>query len=135
MVIKKLIRVSDTVPETEPRPPNPVPVSVNVTVPENDVSAWVSCHDICPGPDESDAVPFQPGGRLTVCPAQMPARLMGADAVSDGEGSDGEGWVGDATSLPEQATADTTTKTARADRVKRELTVRGARIEYPYRTI
>jgi hypothetical protein len=135
MVITKLIRVSDTVPDTEPRPPSPVPLSVNVTVPENDVSDWVTCHDICPGPDESDAGPFHPGPRLTVVPAQMPARLAGADAPMDDEGSDGEGCAGDATSLPEQAIADTATNTERAARVRSVLTVRGARIEYPYRTI
>jgi hypothetical protein len=53
----------------------------------------------------------------------------------DDEGSDGEGCAGDATSLPEQAIADTATNTERAARVRSVLTVRGARIEYPYRTI
>jgi hypothetical protein len=65
----------------------------------------------------------------------MPARLAGADAPMDDEGSDGEGCAGDATSLPEQAIADTATNTERAARVRSVLTVRGARIEYPYRTI
>jgi hypothetical protein len=38
MLIAKLIDAPETVPETEPRPLIPVPVSVIVTEPENDPS-------------------------------------------------------------------------------------------------
>ena len=55
--IEKCIDEPDRVPETDPRPLMPVAVSVIVTVPENDVSAWVICHDIAPPPDESVAEP------------------------------------------------------------------------------
>lgn len=55
--IEKCIAEPDRVPETDPRPLMPVAVSVMVTVPENDVAAWVSCHDIAPPPDESVAEP------------------------------------------------------------------------------
>jgi hypothetical protein len=53
------------VPETDPRPVKPVLVSVIVTVPENDVPVWVTCHAIAPGPDESDAGPLHVPVRLT----------------------------------------------------------------------
>ena len=55
--IVKWIAEPDRVPDTDPRPRMPVAVSVIVTVPENDVSTWVSCHDIAPPPDESVAEP------------------------------------------------------------------------------
>jgi hypothetical protein len=55
--IENRIEEPDRVPETDPRPLMPVAVSVIVTVPENDESAWVSCHDIAPAPDESVAEP------------------------------------------------------------------------------
>jgi hypothetical protein len=55
--MEKRIDEAVRVPETDPRPLMPVAVSVIVTVPENDVSACVSCHDIGPLPDESVAEP------------------------------------------------------------------------------
>ena len=55
--IENRIDDPDRVPETDPRPLMPVAVSVIVTVPENDVSVWISCHDIAPPPDESVAEP------------------------------------------------------------------------------
>ena len=55
--IVKWIAEPDSVPDTDPRPLMPVAVSVIVTVPENDVSVWISCHDIAPPPDESVAEP------------------------------------------------------------------------------
>jgi hypothetical protein len=56
------------VPDTEPLAVIPVAVSVMVAVPENDVSVCVSCHEIAPGPDESEAGPDH-----------VPARLAGVD--------------------------------------------------------
>lgn len=52
----------DTVPDTVPRPVTVVfagvlPIIVND--PENDESDCVICHVISPGPDESEAWPFQ----------------------------------------------------------------------------
>ena len=55
-----------TVPDTDPLPTAPVVVSVTLTVPENDASVWVSCHVICPGPEESDAGPLHDPLRFTV---------------------------------------------------------------------
>jgi hypothetical protein len=66
MLIEKLIDEPEAVPETEPRPVIPVAVSTIVTPPENDVPVWPSCHDIPPGPDESDAEPVHVPSRLTV---------------------------------------------------------------------
>ena len=62
-------------PDTEPRPASPVLLSVSVAVPENDVPVCVSCHDTCPGPDESDAGPLQ-----------LPVRLTGPEEAGDGGG-------------------------------------------------
>jgi hypothetical protein len=52
---EKWIDEPDVVPDTEPRALIPVAVSVTVAVPENDVSVCVSCQEIAPGPDESEA--------------------------------------------------------------------------------
>jgi hypothetical protein len=59
MEIVNRIDDPDTVPESDPRPFAPLLVSVIVTVPEMAASDCVTCHAICPGPDESDAVPCQ----------------------------------------------------------------------------
>jgi hypothetical protein len=59
MAIEKRIDDPDTVPEIDPRPLMPVPVSVMVTVPEIAVLDCVSCHVITPPPDESVAGPLQ----------------------------------------------------------------------------
>src|SRR5262245_37849751 len=67
----------DVVPETEPLAPIPVAVSVTVAVPENDVSVCVSCHDIAPGPDESEAGPDHVPVRF--------APLGDCDGVGEGE--------------------------------------------------
>ena len=53
------------VPDTDPVPTAPVLVSVARTVPENDASVCVSCHVICPGPEESDAEPLHDPLRFT----------------------------------------------------------------------
>jgi len=83
--IVKWIAEPDTVPDTDPRPLTPVAVSVIVTVPENDESTWVSCHDIAPPPDESVAEPVH-----------VPLTLVGVGC--------GEGPVGPAgLPLPPQA--------------------------------
>ena len=58
----------------------PVAVSVMVTVPENDVSACVSCHDIGPAPDESDAEPVHVP--LTFDRRSRGARLSGRRSVA-----------------------------------------------------
>jgi hypothetical protein len=71
----------DVVPDTEPRALIPVAVSVIVAVPENDVSVCVSCHDIAPGPDESDAVPDHVPVRFT--------GVGGGCGVGGGVGEDG----------------------------------------------
>jgi hypothetical protein len=47
----------ETVPDTVPRPVTFVVVSVMDIVPEIDVPDCVTCHVICPGPDESFAGP------------------------------------------------------------------------------
>ena len=49
----------ETVPETVPLPVTFVDVSVMDIVPEIDVPDCVTCHVICPGPDESFADPDQ----------------------------------------------------------------------------
>jgi hypothetical protein len=46
-----------TVPEIVPRPVTFVDVSVIVIVPDTEVPDCVTCHVICPGPDESLAEP------------------------------------------------------------------------------
>ncbi len=52
--------VPEMVPVTVPRPVAPVPVSDIWNEPENDAPDWVNCQAICPGPDESLAVPVHP---------------------------------------------------------------------------
>src|SRR5687768_9050193 len=94
MLIEKRIEPFDRVPDTEPRPPRLVLPSAIVTVPENDMSDWVICHDIWPGPDESDAEPLH-----------VPVSVPGAEA---------EGWVGredDPPLFPLQPPADTSSST------------------------
>jgi hypothetical protein len=75
MLIENGIDEPDTVPDTVPRPVTPVLVSVIVTVPENEVLVCVSCQDIWPGPDESDAEPLH-----------VPVTFAGDDVC--------DGWVG-----------------------------------------
>ena len=58
MLIENWIDEPDIVPDIVPRPFTRVLVSVIVTVPENEVLVCVSCQDIWPGPDESDAEPL-----------------------------------------------------------------------------
>ena len=53
------------VPDTEPLAVIPVAVSVMDAGPENDVSVCVSCHDIAPGPLESEAGPDHVPATLT----------------------------------------------------------------------
>lgn len=65
----------DMVPDSDPRPLAPLLVSVMVTVPETVVSDCMTCHVICPGPDESDAVP-----------AHAPLTFTGADGAGAGVG-------------------------------------------------
>ena len=67
-VIEKRTDAPEIVPETDPRPVRPVVVSVIDTVPENDVSVWVICHAIAPGPVESDAGPLHVPLKLVVGP-------------------------------------------------------------------
>ena len=76
-----IVKVTDdpeTVPITDPRPVTFVAVSVMVSVPLTDAPDCVICHVICPGPDESDAVPLQ-----------VPVRLepVGDDGAAGGEES------------------------------------------------
>ena len=115
MLIEKRIADSATVPDTDPLPPTPVLVSVIVTVPENDASVCVICHDIRPGPDESDAVPLH-------VPLTFAAGAAGVGV--------GEGGVGAAGALPVQPAADSATTKARTPtRIQGRQTRTGPRIE------
>ncbi len=58
--IENCTAVPETVPVTVPRPVAPVPVSDIAREPENDAPDCVNCQVICPGPDESLAVPVHP---------------------------------------------------------------------------
>jgi hypothetical protein len=75
---EKWIDEPDVVPDTEPLALIPVAVSVTVAVPENDVSVCVSCQDIAPGPDESEAWPDHVPVRLT------PGDLGGVEVGDEG---------------------------------------------------
>ena len=78
-----------------------------MTVPENDASDWVICHDIWPGPDESDAEPLH-------VPVSVP-------------GTEGDGWVGreDGPPLPPlQPLADASRRTpTRRKSIRRRVRV------------
>jgi hypothetical protein len=100
ILIENVIEAPDIVPEMEPRPVMPVLVSLMVAEPENDVPLSLSCHDMTPEPDESDALP-----------AQVPDRV---DWVP--EGAPGEGEPDDPLSPPAQAPAATSTPRMRSAR-------------------
>lgn len=73
-VSEKLTVDPESVPETEPLPVVPLPLSVIVSVPENELPFCVTCQAIVPGPEESDAFPFQ-----------LPAMLAGDGSEGDPE--------------------------------------------------
>ena len=75
----KLRLLPDTVPDTVPVAVVPVPLSVSVSVPENDVPDCVSAHVIWPGPDESDAVPDHEPLTLAVVVEVEPDGVVGVE--------------------------------------------------------